>query len=74
MQPSRQAGPAHRAYRDLSWIRTQGSPELQRANDAAVIVAKRRWISNHRFQIQPPDGRRDGKDRDDLHVMVAQRL
>ena len=72
MQPSRQAGPAQRSYRDLSRIRTQGSSELQpEANDAAVIVAKRRWISNHGFQSQPPDGQRDGQDRDDLPVMVA---
>ena len=72
MQPSRQAGPAQRSYRDLSRIRTQGSSELQpEAKDAAVIVAKRRWISDHGFQSQPPDGQRDGQDRDDLPVMVA---
>ena len=71
MQPSRQAGPAQRSYRDRSRIRTQGSSQLQPAAKDAAIVAKRRWISNHGFQSQPPDGQRDGQDRDDLPVMVA---
>jgi hypothetical protein len=70
MQPSRQAGPAQRSYRDLSRIRTQGSSELQPEAKDAAIVARRRWISNHGVQSQPPDGQRDGQDRDDLPVMV----